>query len=173
MKSEVAKHLIEDGVDHTHVKQVWADLGAGTGLFTTALSVLLNDDSIIYAIDTNANDLSIINVRPTVTLKKIQCDFVDDDWNTESLNGILIANALHFVKEKQEFLKRVNEKLTTNGRIVIVEYEMDQANSWVPYPVGFKKMSELLSMAGFSTIQRLKEVPSVYDNRMIYSVMAQ
>lgn len=172
MKPEVAKQLIEEGVEHTNTKQVWADLGAGNGLFTNALSMLLSNDSIIYAIDSNATDLSMINIMPHITLKKIQGDFVHDDWTTEPLTGVLLANALHFVKEKESFLKRIKEKLTLGGRLVIVEYEMEHANNWVPYPIEFNRLRDVVNRAGFSTIiKKLKEVPSVYENRMIYSAV--
>src|SRR5688572_30915668 len=121
MKSEVALSLIEDGVERTHTKQAWADLGAGNGVFTHALSTLLHDGSTVYAVDTNAGRMESIRVWQQVTLKRIQADFVRDMWSTELLNGILMANSLHFVKEKESFLQRLAEKLTHDGRLLIVE----------------------------------------------------
>lgn len=173
MKPEVAKQLIEAGVEQTHVKQIWADLGAGNGVFTHALSTLLHDGSTVYAVDKNFARMDSIRVWQQVVLKKIQADFTKDAWNTEPLNGILMANALHFVKDKEPFLKQLKEKLILDGRLIIVEYEMAKGNLWVPYPVGVNALSALVKRAGFTTIQKLKEIPSVYGNRMMYSVMVQ
>lgn len=173
MKHEVAKKLIEEGVEQANAKQVWADLGAGNGVFTYALSTLLQEGSTLYAIDMNASRMESIRVWQQVVLKKIQADFVQNGWTIEPLNGILMANALHFVKEKETFLKKVKEKLTPDGRLIIVEYEMDHGNTWVPHPVGFTRLRELANRSGFASVQKLKEVPSVYDGRMIYSMVAQ
>lgn len=173
MKPEVAKQLIEAGVEQTHVKQIWADLGAGNGVFTYALSTLLLDGSTVYAVDKNSARMDFIRVWQQVVLKKIQADIMKDAWTTEPLNGILMANALHFVKDKEPFLKKLKERLTLNGRLIIVEYEMEKGNLWVPYPVGCNTLLALLKHAGFSTIQKLREIPSVYDNRMMYSVVIQ
>lgn len=173
MKPEVALSLIEAGVEKTHTKQTWADLGAGNGVFTHALSTLLHDGSVLYAVDLNSSRMDSIRVWQQIVLKKIQADFVRDNWNTEPLNGILIANALHFVKDKKPFLQKVSEKLIPGGRLLIVEYEMEKGNTWVPYPVTFNMLSEFVKESGFTTIKKLKEIPSVYDNRMIYSVVIE
>jgi trans-aconitate methyltransferase len=172
MKHEVAKNLIEEGVEQANTKQIWADLGAGNGVFTYALSTLLQEGSTLYAIDMDASRMESIRVWQQVVLKKIHADFVKNGWTIEPLNGILMANALHFVKDKEPFLIKVKEKLTSDGRLIIVEYEMDHGNTWVPHPIGFNRLQELVNRVGFSSVQKLKEVPSVYDNRMIYSAVA-
>lgn len=171
MKPEVAKHLIEEGVDRTNTKQTWADLGAGNGVFTHALSTMLHDGSILYAVDMNAKRMESIRVWQQIVLKKIQADFIGDAWKTEPLTGVLMANSLHFVKDKESFLRKLKTKLTTDGKLLVIEYEMEKGNTWIPYPVSFKKLSELAKQAGFSSSKKLKEVPSVYDNRMMYSAV--
>jgi trans-aconitate methyltransferase len=173
MKPEVAKQLIEDGVERTNEKQIWADLGAGNGVFTHALSTLLHDGSVLYAVDLNASRMDSIRVWQQIVLKKIHADFIGDGWNTDPLHGILMANALHFVKDKVSFLKKLKERLLPDGRLLIVEYEMERGNSWVPYPIPFSELSEALNRAGFLSITKLKEIPSVYDNRMMYSMQAR
>ena len=171
MKLEVAKQLIEDGVEHTFEKQVWADLGAGSGTFTNALSAFIGNDSIIYAVDTSATDLKKIKTKPSVALKLINSDFLHDDWIIESFTGVMLANSIHFVTDKVSLLQRVKQNLLPGGRVIVVEYEMDAGNAWVPYPIGFSKLSEISKACGFNTIKKLNEVPSVYDNRIIYSAV--
>jgi trans-aconitate methyltransferase len=173
MKPEAALSLIEDGVERTNTQQIWADLGAGNGVFTHALSTLLHDGSILYAIDIHAARMESIRVWQQIVLKKIQADFVGDAWKTEPLHGALMANSLHFVKDKQSFLRKLKTKLAPEGKLLVIEYEMEKGNTWVPYPVGFKKLSEIVKEAGFYSLRRLKEVRSVYDNRMIYSAVTE
>src|SRR5690348_13719603 len=103
MKPEAVLNLIEDGVERSNEKQHWADLGAGNGIFTRALSTLLHDGSVIYAIDTNAERMESIRVWQQVQLKKIHADFAREKWSTEPLNGIMMANSLHYVKDKEVF----------------------------------------------------------------------
>lgn len=169
MEVEVAQHLIQEGVESSSEKQTWADLGAGNGLFTRALSMLLPKGSTIYAVDSNRSSMNTIRVHPEIVLQKIHTDFVRENWSKDVHDGILMANALHFVKDKALFLKKLKEKLSPEGRLVIVEYEMEQGNAWVPYPIGFHKLLELARQSGFASVKKLKEVPSVYGNRMIYS----
>src|SRR5688572_8044585 len=130
MKPEVAKQLIEEGVERTPTKQIWADLGAGNGVFTHALSTLLPDGSILYAVDMNSSRMESIKVWQQIMLKKIQADFIGDAWKTEPLNGVLMANSLHFVKEKDAFLRKLKGKLTPDGKLHVIEYEMEKGNTW-------------------------------------------
>jgi trans-aconitate methyltransferase len=173
MKLEVAKKLIEEGIEQTDGRQIWVDLGAGNGLFTYALSTLLSDTSVIYSVDTDAHSLSAINIRKPVTLKKIQADFEKEDWGPEMVTGVLMANALHYVKDKESLLKKIGDRMMSGGRLIIVEYEMEKANNWVPYPIGFDRLGELVFRTDYKSIRKLSEVPSVYEHRMIYSVLVR
>ena len=42
-----------------------------------------------------------------VVVKTIESDFVHDDLNLENLDGILMANALHFVRHKKSFIEKM------------------------------------------------------------------
>jgi ubiquinone/menaquinone biosynthesis C-methylase UbiE len=173
MRLEIAKKLIEEGIEQTDGRQIWVDLGAGNGLFTYALSTLISDVSEIYSVDTDVQSLNAINIRKPVTLNKIQADFEKENWGPDSVNGVLMANALHYVKDKERLLKSIAERLLPGGRLIIVEYEMDKANNWVPYPVGFDRLGELVFRTDYKSIRKLSEVPSVYEHRMIYSVLVR
>src|SRR5690349_20983825 len=76
----------------------WADLGSGNGMFTYALAHLLAPDSTIYAVDK-----SVQRLQPTtsdnVEVVFRQADFTREALPFTSLHGILMANALHYVKD--------------------------------------------------------------------------
>src|ERR1700730_13739469 len=78
----------------------WADLGCGTGLFTRALAELLPPGSTIYAVDERAEALKKIQDSSRQHIIRIKPNFVDDDLSLARLDGLLMANSLHFVKDK-------------------------------------------------------------------------
>ena len=172
MELAVAIGLIEKGVDKTSAPQVWADLGAGKGLFTRALASQLHAGSTVYALDKVATALAEIELpSPLITLKKIQKDFIRDEIAPEPLDGIIMANALHFVENKIAFLKRIRKKLRPSGRLIVVEYDLHLANAWVPYPVHFSALEKLAKDEGFTDVVKLEETPSLYNRANIYSAV--
>src|SRR5439155_12617791 len=66
------------------------------------------------------------------------------------LDGMLFANALHFVRDPAPVLARLAAWLRPGGRAVVVEYDRRRANPWVPYPIWAERVSELVVYAGIS-----------------------
>jgi trans-aconitate methyltransferase len=171
MELNEAIRLIRGGVDHSIKHQRWADLGAGEGLFSRALASLLPDGSEVIAVDNDARALSkipdeVINVK----LQKITADFITRDLGFDSLNGVMMANSLHFVKDKSALLLKLKQKVT-NGRFIIIEYERVDSNPWVPYPLNYDGLLALATSVGFQQIVKLATAPSQYHHGGIYSAL--
>ncbi|HMH34801.1 MAG TPA: class I SAM-dependent methyltransferase [Puia sp.] len=147
----------------------WADLGCGTGLFTLALAELLPHGSTIYAIDEHADALKKIPDNSRHYIIKIRANFIDDDLRLESLDGLLMANSLHFVKDKTAFIQKMSSMLAPNASILLVEYDTDKPNPWVPYPISFLSLKNLFEKLSFGPVQKLNEVPSKFNRSLIYS----
>lgn len=112
MEIEVAIRLIEKGIERTASPQQWADLGAGEGLFTKALATQLSEGSTIYAIDKDVSSLNKIKFSSKeVVLKTMIKDFTKDSFDVEPLDGILMANSLHYVAEPIPFLNALKKKI--------------------------------------------------------------
>ena len=126
----------------------WADLGAGGGTFTRALARLLGAGATVHAVDRDAGAMAALRV-PGISTHL--ADFADADaWRALALpplDGILLANALHFVRDQRAVVARLAEALAPNGRLVVVEYEGRAPSRWVPYPVGLDRLGELVSGA--------------------------
>ena len=168
MQLSEAIHLIQHHV--TKEKTAYADLGCGNGLFTKALAQLLAPQSVIYAVDKNQTALNSFSVDANIQLQKINIDFIQDEFPFKNLSGILMANSLHYVEEKKAFLLKAKALLAPNGYFIIVEYDTDKANHWVPYPVSFSSLHNLFNTIDFHSVQKLQTHPSRYW-RTMYSAL--
>jgi hypothetical protein len=82
-----------------------------------------------------------------------------------------VANSLHFVEDKTRVLGLVRGYLKRGGRLLLVEYDADRGNTWVPHPMAFDTWKDLASDAGFVETRRLATVPSRFLHR-IYSALS-
>lgn len=154
----------------------WADFGAGAGAFTQALRELVGPDAEVYAVDTDRaalRELEQAHARrfgDSAHLHPLSADFTRR-LELPPLNGILMANSLHFFKDKEEVLRHVRAFLQPDGLLLLVEYNVDSGNPWVPYPLSFKTYRALAPRAGFSEPRLLATIPSRFL-RGFYSAAA-
>jgi len=132
MKHGEATSFIKPAITPNEVGN-WADLGCGNGTFTKALAELLPAGSRITAVDRENQNWKI----PAVDF--LQADFETDNLHLTTLNGILIANAIHYVADKTSLIKKLEKMFKETPKFLIIEYDTDKPNPWVPYPVSFKK----------------------------------
>jgi ubiquinone/menaquinone biosynthesis C-methylase UbiE len=135
---------------------VWADLGAGTGNFTWALGDLLGQQGTIYALDRDRRAIerqrAAIDqaVEPGATIVPLQADFTRP-IDLPPLDGVLMANALHFVREQPAALALIAGYLRPGGRLLVVEYDLKEPLVWVPFPVPFERFQALAVQAGLAS----------------------
>jgi ubiquinone/menaquinone biosynthesis C-methylase UbiE len=154
---------------------IWADLGAGTGAFTLALADLIGPHGLIHAIDNDRAVLAelrsaFVSSTPHAEVRTRHADFTRV-LDLSELDGIVMANSLHFVEDKPGVLAQVRGYLKPGGRLIVVEYESDRGNDWVPFPMRFATWSRIATDAGFSDTRKLKSVPSRFLGE-IYSAMS-
>jgi len=165
--------LIRDGV--MGAGPAWADLGSGGGAFTLALADLLGPTGRIVSIDRDASALrrqaELLRARfPDVAVETRVADFTRQ-LDLADLDGVVMANSLHFVRDQGSVLGLVRDVLRDDGRLVIVEYDADHGNPWVPHPISWRRLPALLESAGFRDARHLASVPSRFLNA-IYSAVA-
>lgn len=164
--------LISNNFISNSGKQHWADLGCGTGLFTRALAHLLPDQSIIYAID---NDSAAIDKIPTyyegVEIEKQASDFTKVTLPSTSLDGILMANALHYIQDQVSLITSLANFLKSDHCLLFVEYNTDKPNPWVPYPLSFQSLQKLAKITGYTSVEKLQEKASIYGRADLYTAL--
>lgn len=146
---------------------LWADLGAGSGAFTLALRELTGPDAVLYAVDRNRARLSELErayrarFGSNENLHILQADFTRD-LSLSLLDGVLMANSLHFFRDKGKVLRHVQRFLKPGGKLLLVEYNAERGNPWVPYPLSFETFRTLAPRAGFSEPRLLAKKPSSF-----------
>ncbi len=154
---------------------IWADFGSGAGAFTLALADLIGPTGSIYSVDKDRAALreqerAMHSRFPGTTVSYIVGDFTRR-LELPPLDGIVMANSLHFLREKDAMLQLVRGYLKPGGRLLIVEYSADHGNMWVPYPFSYGTWEKMARKNGFSTIQQLATVPSRFFGGM-YSALS-
>lgn len=162
---------IEAVREHDRSAETWADLGCGSGTFTRALAAHLAPGSTIHAMDTDVHALSRLPAESHgVRIQTHAGDFTRTPWPFTSLDGILMANSLHYVREQFAFVARCADALPAHGVVTIVEYDTDTANPWVPYPLSLARLTSLFHAAGYRHVQLLGTRPSRYGRAQLYAV---
>ncbi len=155
---------------------VWADLGSGTGAFTLALADLLGQTGQIHSVDKDRNALReqerALRARfPANAVHYIAADFTHR-LDLPPLDGVVMANSLHYVRDKPAMLLLVRSYLRPGGRLILVEYNTDRGNMWVPYPLAYSTWESLAHQNGFAGTQLLATRPSRFLGEM-YSAVSQ
>jgi len=153
----------------------WADLGAGSGAFTLALADLIGPHGVIHAVDRDRGALaelrsSFVSAVPQAEVRTHVADFTRR-LELADLDGVVMANSLHFVDDKIPVLALVRSYLRSGGRLLLVEYDSDHGNPYVPHPMTFDTWRSLAAEAGFVDTRRLASVPSRFL-RQIYSALS-
>ncbi|MGI8552296.1 MAG: class I SAM-dependent methyltransferase [Dehalococcoidia bacterium] len=154
---------------------VWADLGSGDGAFTLALAELIGPSGTIWSVDGDRHSLERQQRAMEERFPDLQVRYVEADFTRSldlpPLDGIVMANSLHFQREKQPVLTLIRGFLKPNGRFVLVEYNTDHGNHWVPHPLSYSTWESLASSAGFVGTRLSATQPSRFLGQ-IYSALS-
>ncbi len=145
---------------------VWADLGSGTGAFTLALADLLGPTGVIYSIDQDRSALAQQERTMLARFPKSIVHYRTADFtrpirdSIPQLDGIVMANSLHFHRDKEPIVQLWKSYLHPQGRLILVEYNIEQGNNAVPFPISFRQWTALAKRCSFSHTELLSTRPS-------------
>jgi SAM-dependent methyltransferase len=151
--------------------ETWADLGAGTGVFTRALATLVAPGGRVVAVDADDAALGAVRrwARPDAGVETLRGDFTRP-LPLPPLDGVVMANALHFASDAAAVLSLIASYLRPGGRLVLIEYEGRRPSRWVPHPVSPARFAELAAGAGLDVPRVVARRPSAYGGRMYVAV---
>lgn len=173
MTHEDHVNLLRDGIPG--MGGAWADLGSGQGAFTLALADMLGDTGEIYSVDKDRSALREQERAMSLRFPSVSCHYVAADFtrplSLPPLDGVLMANSLHFQRNKDAVLRLVRGYIRPGGRLILVEYNIDKGNMWVPHPLSYATWEALSLRSGFTSTMLLSTVPSRFL-REIYSAVS-
>jgi SAM-dependent methyltransferase len=155
---------------------LWADLGSGTGAFTLAIADILGPGGRIVSVDRDGAALEkqsrgMSDRFPAVDVRIVQADFTTD-LDLPALDGLLMANSLHYQADREAATRHVAAMLEPGAPFVLVEYDADRGNQWVPYPLSFRTWQATAARCGLTEPRLLGRVPSRFLGA-IYSAVAE
>jgi ubiquinone/menaquinone biosynthesis C-methylase UbiE len=144
----------------------WADFGSGQGAFTLALAELIGPEGLIYSVDKSQSALeqqqrALQSRFPEVEVHYLKADFTRP-LNLPLLDGLVIANALHYLKDKDKTVTLLRDALEPDGRFLVVEYNTDRGNHWVPHPFSFPTWQRIARRNGLHGTELLATTPSSF-----------
>lgn len=142
----------------------WADLGSGTGAFTFALADLLGANAEIVSLDRDRRALQSQGQAMAARFPETPVSYIVADLaqplDLPPLDGSVMANSLHFLRDKRPTLGYIHAALRPGGRFILVEYDTDQGNRWVPYPLSYQTWERIAMDTGFADTRLLMRRPS-------------
>ncbi len=136
-----AKEMIASA-KFTPESQTWLDLGCGSGTFTLALAALLPKGSKVIGVDKSVQKL------PEQSSNGNSIEFIQQNISevlnfNEEISGVLMANSLHYIKNQSEFIQQLKNLMPNSFNLIMVEYDSDIPNQWVPFPVFVTRLHKL------------------------------
>jgi SAM-dependent methyltransferase len=166
MTTAEATSLIQKGVPTNAT--TWADVGAGTGTFTLALQEILSE-GVIYAVDKSPHALWRLPLNAPVKIQVVEGDFFQK-MDFPKVDGLLMANALHYAPDPVSVLKNILGHLKPGGVFILVEYETHTAlPPWIPFPIPFDKFKKIAQECGLSEPVEIGRMDSQYGHQHIYT----
>jgi len=164
MKLIDATLLIREAPINRSKPQCWIDLGCGEGLFSRALGELLCAGSKIIGIDREPQ-ASYAQINEQIAYSFIKADLLSMDTLHIEAEGVMMANSLHFVEHQKIFIQKLIAQFGTRIKLILVEYDNDEKNAWVPFPISKKRLVDIFPSSEFS-ITFIGERSSTYQSKM-------
>ncbi|GAB6137861.1 class I SAM-dependent methyltransferase [Halanaerobaculum tunisiense] len=145
-----------------------ADIGCGVGFFSLPAAEIVGASGKVYAIDIVEEMLTALHKRAhqeglenieLVTGEEYSAHLGDD-----LVDFMLVANVLHEVEKKEEFLRNYLENLNGNGRLAIIEWKKQEtkAGPTIEHRISSQEVTTLLEKLGLEVVKEVNLNPGQY-----------
>jgi len=157
--------------------EAWGDFGCGAGAFTLPLAEAIGADGTLLAVDRDERALDslrrALDALPS-PLPPVQLRVADVrlPGALPPLDGILLANVLHYLPDAVATLGTLARTLRPGGRVLVIEYDRADATPWVPHPIPVSSLAALAKGAALLPFDVKVRVRSDFG-RMLYAAVAR
>jgi predicted methyltransferase len=102
-----------------------ADVGAGTGYLTKLLSIQVGPEGRVYAVDVKKAFLDHLMAREDVMTDRVvplRAKKNDPLLPAGEIDLVIVLNTWHHIDDRTQYLSRLLEALSPEGRVAIVDY---------------------------------------------------
>jgi len=148
-----------------------ADIGAGSGYFTFPVAQAVGPTGTVRALDIAPEMLELLEFRmkaqraENVRLQRVAKD--DPQLPPASVDTILMIDAIHYVKDRVAYAKKLAPALKPGGRVVIIDYRPKPMSErpWGPPPeqqFPREEMDRDMAAAGFKVLRAYDFLPEQF-----------
>ena len=148
-----------------------ADIGAGSGYFTFQVAKAVGPTGSVLALDIAPEMLEYLDLRVkaqrvmNVTPRQVASD--DPRLDPGSVDTILMIDAIHYVKDRTAYAKKLLPGLAPGGRVVIIDYlpKPMSERPWGPPPeqqFPREQMDREMAGAGFKVLAAYDFLPEQF-----------
>ncbi len=140
-----------------------ADIGAGTGIFTTAAAAMTR--AKVFAVEPSAGMRTILEEKKN-DLGLQQVEIVSDvlELPKQSVDLALLSTVLHEIHDQEAFMKQIASCLKPSGKLAVIDFHK-QPTPYGPPPeirISPEDVLRLSAPAGFVESERFSLAESYY-----------
>lgn len=156
------------------------DIGAGTGLYSLLFSNAVGPTGVVYAVDIEPRFLKLISQRAADldagNVVAVLGREKDITLPPNSVDVVFIADTYHYFSDRAAIMSTVNDALSPNGRLIILDYTLEESHKNDPSRahVRFGKagMINEVESFGFKLVEE-PQAPGLNDIYMLIFAKAE
>lgn len=150
---------------------VIADIGAGSGYFTRRLVSQVGTQGKVYAVDVEEKMLDYNRQILERLGQANQTTFIlaspdDPQLPSRQIDLAFVCNAYHHLTNHPVYFAKVREALTSQGRVVIIDFYHDERSGQLNFPkhhlVPREQVLQDMKQAGYHLVREHKFLPKQY-----------
>lgn len=138
--------------------EIFIDIGCGIGYFSIPASKFVGIKGKVYAIDNSSEMIKELERRISenkiTNIETIISNSYDFKLNSDTGTFALMANVLHEIDKKENFLQETNRVLKKEGTLCIIEWQKKETERGPPLEdrLSENEIKELLRITKFKLI---------------------